>query len=159
MKKTDLKKEVAKKYYHEGMPIKGIEKKLDITRATLYQWLNEEEVETCRKAVDGLKKNRALASKLASKYGVTLPTARKYLRTISEIITKGELLQGDLKHLGFGKAKQDRVDIVMDELGYCFSLSNLVLVGDSKNPIKLTIGQVIDLYTDPYKFIQEREKL
>jgi transposase len=160
VKSTKDRRTLAVQYYEDGMPTYEIALKFYITRATLYRWFKEEGVVLNRQKRGGGEHHRSSkCGVLAEKMGVSMPTARKYLRVLSDAEIEGIITLEDLRKLGFSGAKQKIVLAFLEQAGYAYDEKDMSLDKESGgvDDLKfLTISEVVELFTDPGRFLNER---
>ena len=158
MKSTEDKRAVIVKLYKDGMPLYELALKFYVTRATIYRWLNDEGVRLTRqKRGEGGHGRSSRCGMLAEKLGVSMPTARKYMLVLLDARLAGIITLEDLKKIGVNKARQEIVLAFLKEAGYDYieegmALKNLAGTGDRW----LAIDEVVELFTDPGRFLNER---
>jgi hypothetical protein len=161
MKATKDKKALMTQWYKGGMPTYEIALKLYVTRATLYRWLNEEGALLNRQKREGGEHHRSsICGMLAEKFGVSMPTARKYMGVLGDAEIAGVITREDLRKLGFGKVRQEIVLAFLKEAGYGYVEEEMSLRKDSPDELGyvkrlLTISEVVELFTDPGRFLNE----
>jgi hypothetical protein len=157
MKSTKDKKALMMQWYKDGMPMYELALKLHTTRTTLYRWLNEEGAPLNRQKREGEEHHRSSkCGVLAEKMGVSMPTARKYMGVLGDAEIAGIITLEDLRKLGFGKVRQEIVVAFLAKAGYVYieegmTLKSLAGTGDRW----LVIKDVVELFTDPGRFLNE----
>ena len=158
MKSTKDKKVLAVQRYKDGKPTYEIALEMHVTRATLYRWLNEEGVTLDRSSKKGERYHSSACGVLAERMGVSMPTARKYMRAVSDFKLQGRGVSlEDLKKVGIGAQKQKIVVAFLEKEGYVYeensmALRNLAGTGDRW----LVVDEVVELFTDPGRFLGEK---
>lgn len=157
MKSTADRREVVVKLYKDGVPMYELALKFYVTRATIYRWLNDEGVILSRQGRGSQHKRSSRCGMLAEKLGVSMPTARKYMGVLSDARIAGIITLEDLKKIGINEARQKIVLAFLREAGYGYveegmSLKNLAGTGDRW----LVIDDVVELFSDPGRFLNER---
>jgi hypothetical protein len=164
MKATSDKKALMVQWYKDGMPMYELALKLYTTRATLYRWLKDEGIILTRQGRDGEHKRSSKCGMLAEKMGVSMPTARKYMRVLSDAELEGRITSEDLRKLGFSKVHQQIVLAFLEKEGYVYDEEEMSLeqVGSLEAGLTQALGkrllgidEVVELFADPGRFLNE----
>ena len=158
MKSTTDKKALAVQRYKDGIPIYEIALELHVTRATIFRWINEEGVILNRQGKKGERYHSSACGVLAERMGVSMPTARKYMKAVADfkLQARGVTFE-DLKKVGIGVLKQKIVVAFLEKEGYVYEENSMVLrnlagTGDRW----LVVDEVVELFTDPWRFLGEK---
>jgi transposase len=151
--KTEDKKKIAGEWYGSGFTAQEIAGRLHTTRATIYRWLKEEGVNVNRrKRAQPKTELRALAEQ----FGVSMPTARKYMRVIKDAELTGFISLPSLVKLGVSNTKQKIVVAFLEKAGYIYDPEDMTLWNSkSFEDRQLTVPEVVRLFTETEGVIDE----
>ena len=158
MKSTADKRALVAQLYADGKPVYEIALEMHVTMATVYRWLNEEGVTFNRQGVKGERYHSSACGVLADRMGVSMPTARKYMRALSDFKLQGRGVSlEDLKKVGIGALKQKIVVAFLEKEGYVYNERSMALKNSAgTRDLWLVVDEVVELFTDPGKFLEEK---
>lgn len=126
---------------------------LGISRTMLYLWLKSAGISTVRKTrADKFIANPGPVQLMAVERGVSYPTARKYVRIKSKMITQGFLTYKDLHDYGYTFNKIASIRAELGMLGIELNIERQY-IKSKKGICMLDVFEILEILSNPRKFL------